>query len=207
MGHHLPRQAAGLRRCHATTALADIDLDEDRGAAPLCVQRRGEPLDAEDRIDRHRQLHAPGQCREPRQLGRGDDFVADEDVGHAAFGQSLGLADLLNAHPDGAGLHLQPCDRRALVGFGMRPEPQPVNPHKGGHRLEVALHRVQIDDQRRCVDRRCRVADAGPVRRHARCSPSVEPEISPSTSLAPRMSPASRCCMSLQPISVKPCGV
>ena len=155
---------------HAAAALADVDFDEhvDHGVAALLaahvVHRQRQARDAFDAVHRDGQLAVLGrdpvrQRRDTRQLGGGDHFVADVHVADAARDHGFGLGGLLHAHAHGAGLHLQPGERGALVHLGVRPPAHAVLARELGHAREVALHRVQVDDQRGRVDGADALAD------------------------------------------------
>lgn len=57
-------------------------------------------------IGTNRDLGNPRQSAKPSQLGRADDFVADQDVGNAAPGEHFGFGYLLHAVAHGAAGHL-----------------------------------------------------------------------------------------------------
>ncbi len=105
-----------------------------------------------------------GQARHAQQLVRRDDLVADEEVAHAARGQRLGFGGFLHAGAGGAGALQQQGDFGALVHLGVRPPAHLVLARKAGHALDVALHRVEVDDQRGRVDRVDALAQAGAQR-------------------------------------------
>jgi hypothetical protein len=161
-GDRLRQHDGGLAGRHAAAALADVDFDEDveqglRSAGSPPLDSRREPGNALQAVHRNRQpaarrLQALRQRGHPLQLGRVDDLVADVDVGHAGRGQRLGLRGLLHAHAHGASLHLQPCEKGALVHLGVRAKPHPVGARKCGHARQVELHRVEIDHCRGSVD-------------------------------------------------------
>jgi len=139
--------------------VADVDLDEDVDRAAGRGDGAGEPLDALNRIDRDRQPDAFGERGDARQLGSVDHLVRDVDVVDAGGGERFRLARLLDADADRAGLSLHPRDRRALVHLRVRPQPDAVAARERRHGGEVSLHRVEVDDERRRVDRLDRIAD------------------------------------------------
>jgi hypothetical protein len=192
------RQLPGRGRRRAASAVADVDLDHHFDRAARCRDRRRQPLDPVDRIDRDRQPHPPRQRRDTRQLGRVDDLVRDVDVGDAGIGERLGLARLLDAHADRAGCHLQPCDRGTLVHLGVRPEADAVVARECRHCREVSLHRIEVDHERRRVDRGDRIAGTW-----RRAHDVTRGTVGQSPSLASSRVVPSRCAVSLQPTSVK----
>ena len=81
-----------------------------------------------------------------------DDLVGDEHVANAGGDERLGLADLLAADADRAALDLRVRDVRALVRLRVRAQRDAAAAHGVGHQVEVALERVEVDDERRRVD-------------------------------------------------------
>ena len=92
------------------------------------------------------------QGAKPRQFGRADDLIADQDVGDAAPGEHFGLGHLLHAVADRAARHLQPGDDRRLVRLGVRPQFHARRRQQRRHRVEVVFERIEVDDQSRRVD-------------------------------------------------------
>jgi hypothetical protein len=84
--------------------------------------------------------------RETPQFLPTDDLVGDEHVRDPALDHGLGLADLLNAHADGAEGDLLQRDDRAFVGLGMRPRPDTGAGDALGQAAQIALERIEIDD-------------------------------------------------------------
>ncbi len=89
---------------------------------------------------------------EPPQFLAPDDLVRDEHVRDPALDHRLGLADLLHAHADGAERDLLQRDDRAFVGLGMRPRPDTGAGDALGQAAQIALERVEIDDEGGGVD-------------------------------------------------------
>ena len=70
------------------------------------------------------------------------------------FAASASASDeLLHADADCAGRDLHLRDARALVRLGVRPQAQAVRAREAGHAFDVALDRVEVDHQRRRLDR------------------------------------------------------
>ncbi len=93
-----------------------------------------------------------GKRRDSVELRRSDHFVADQDVADAAIDHDLGLGYLLTANADGAGGDLHIGDRGALVGLGVRPQPKPGSRDALLHAADVALERIELDQQRGRID-------------------------------------------------------
>src|SRR5262249_4111367 len=103
-------------------------------------------------VGEHRNL---GLAREPRQPGdllHPHDLVRHQHVGDAARDQRLGLAHLLRAHADRARRDLPLRDLGALVALRVRAQSRRALLHHLRHACDVALERVQVDDERRRVD-------------------------------------------------------
>jgi hypothetical protein len=104
-----------LALLHAAAVAAHVDLDIDRQGDPASPRRRVE------RADLARIVGAdanPGDMRErdeAPQFLAADHLVGDEHVRDAALDHRLGLADLLNAHADGAERDLLQGDDRTFV--------------------------------------------------------------------------------------------
>ncbi len=112
-------------------------------------------------VDAHPDLRGMRQRHQPAQFLAADDFVGDQHVAHAAIDHRLGLADLLHADADRAKFDLLQRDHRAFVRLGVRPQPHPPPGDPVGEPLQVALERIEIDDQRRRIDLVERHADLG----------------------------------------------
>ena len=136
----------------AAAPAADIDLDEHVEHDIVAGGRLGRLADAVEMIDAEPDLRFPSQFRQPVELGRARDLVADQHVADAAFDQNFRLRDLLAALADGAMGDLAQRDLGALMGLGMGPQPDAVPLRIGGHGDEVALEGVEIEDQGRRVD-------------------------------------------------------
>ena len=149
----------GLRDSHrrrarrdAAAIRADIDLDQ-YGDADACGTRRGTDTgDGGNVVGQHGHRGLLRHCREARELRRSDDLVGDEHVPDAGGDERLRLADLLATDADGAALELRERDLRALVRLAVRAQRDTRAAHRVGHQVEVALERVEVDDQRRSVD-------------------------------------------------------
>ena len=112
-------------------------------------------------VDAHPDPRGVRQRHQPAQFLPADDLVGDEHVAHAAIDHRLGLADLLHADPDRAELDLLQRDDRAFMRLGVRPQPHPAARRPARQALQIALERVEIDDQRRGIDLVERHADLG----------------------------------------------
>ena len=111
------------------------------------------------------------QRRQPPQFLPADDLVGDEHVPDPAIDHRLGLADLLHAHADRAQLDLLQRDDRAFVGLGVRARLDRAAGDALRQAAQIALERVEIDDQGRGVDLVERHADlGGRARGHGRIS-------------------------------------
>ena len=102
-----------------------------------------------------------GQLGHALQLGGCDDFVADEDVGDAAFGQRFGFADFLHAVAAGPGMLQQMRNERAFVQLGVGAPQHAMLLGKAGHALDIAVHGIQVNNQRRSVYAFDGLADQG----------------------------------------------
>ena len=155
-----------LARRDAAALHADVDLDQ-RAQLDAEVLR-----DARGRIDLLGGVEAQRDRRILRERGKAaqlaitDDLIAHQDVRHAAAHQRFRLADLLHALADRALRDLPQRDRRRLVRLGMRAHAHAGRARKLGHFRDVAIERVEIDDQRRRIDVCDRSTDLGGRRVH-----------------------------------------
>ena len=82
----------------------------------------------------------------------GPDRVGDEQVGEPRVGEHLSLANGGYGQADRAQIHLAAGDLKTLVRLGMRAQRDATCAGQGGHRLQVGVHDVDIDDQTRGLD-------------------------------------------------------
>ena len=150
----LPGERHGLRpRRDPASAGPDVDLDQDREAHAGLPGRGFDRLDAAPVVGADRDRADPRERREAGELARAHDLVADQDVGHAAPGQDLGLGDLLHALSHGAARHLQVRHDGGFMGLGMGSKLHAGRGRHGGHRVEVERESIEVDDEGRRVDR------------------------------------------------------
>ncbi len=98
-------------------------------------------------VDAEADLRSPGEASETIQFSRSNDLVGHQNVADAACDQHLGFTDLLAALPDRAMGDLAKRDLRALMRFGMGPEPDAMGLGEGRHGDEIALERVEIEHE------------------------------------------------------------
>ena len=92
-------------------------------------------------------------------LDRADDLVGDQDVGDAAGRHHLGLAELGAGDAHGPGLDQPMGQRRDLHPLGVRAPVDGVVAEGLRHLGGVRFHDVEVDQQRRRVEGRLRLAD------------------------------------------------
>ena len=97
--------------------------------------------------DRHQPIVGDREFRQPLDRGRCGNGRGDEDAGHPALGEHLGLADLGAAHADRPRRELALGDVDALVSLGMRAQRDAVMRGERGHRRDIAVERVDIEHQ------------------------------------------------------------
>ena len=100
-----------------------------------------------------------GKSDQPADLDRSHDLVGDQDVANARGGHHLGLAQLRARDADRAGGDLHPRNLRRLVRLRMRPPRDAMRAAGGDDPRDVGLHDVEIDQQRRGVQRKRGLAD------------------------------------------------
>ena len=97
--------------------------------------------------DRHQGFGGRRKLRETFDRGGGGDGRSDEDAGHAASGEHLGLADLRATDADRPRRHLAPGDVDALVRLGVRAKRDAALGHERGHAPDVTVERIDIEDE------------------------------------------------------------
>ena len=95
---------------------------------------------------------SPASAAKRAALAGAEDRIADEDVADAGRGHHLGLAELLAGDADRAAGELLVRERGELVRLDVRPERDAERVAVGLHAVDVALDRVEVDDQRGRVD-------------------------------------------------------
>ena len=85
---------------------------------------------------------------QPFQLCPAPDGVSDEEVGRCGLKHDFGFRGLGHGQAHGAQIQLPAAERGNLMGLGVGPEPQAVLTGISGHAREVALHDVEIDNER-----------------------------------------------------------
>ena len=149
----LPRERERrLARLDAAAVAAHVDLDIDRQGDPGLASRLVERADLARIVGAHADAGDMRERGEAPQFLASDDLVRDEHVRDPALDHRLGLADLLHAHADGAERDLLQRDDRAFVGLGMRPRPDTGAGDALGQAAQIALERVEIDDEGGGVD-------------------------------------------------------
>ena len=81
-----------------------------------------------------------------------DDFVGDEHVANACLDKCRRLITFWQQMPTAPRRYLPLRDFRTLVRLGVRPQRHAGTAHRVGHEFQVALERIEVDDQRRCFD-------------------------------------------------------
>ena len=153
----------GRGRGHAAAAGAAVDLDEDVERGAVLLRRRREVGDVRHVVDADDDAAAVlRQAGEAVDLGRVADLVRDQDVLDAGAGEDLGLGDLLAADADGAALlHLQLQHVDRLVHLAVGAVAHVVGAGVVAHLLDVALERVEVEDQAGGLDVLVGHADGG----------------------------------------------
>ena len=149
----------GLARLDSATVRADVDLHEH-------VERH--PELSRSRIERShvgRIIRANGDTGLGRERGESlclecpDELVRDENVPHAAFDHRFGLAHLLATHAYRAERDLAQRDLRALVTLRVRAHGDLVAAQRFAQAFQIAVERIELEDQGRRVDFRERHPD------------------------------------------------
>jgi hypothetical protein len=149
----LPREGERrLARLDAAAVAAHVDLDIDRQRDPGLARRLVERADLARIVGAYADAGDMCERGEAPQFLMSDHLVRDQHVGDPAPNHRLGLADLLHAHADGAERDLFQRDDRAFVGLGVRARPDAGAGDAVGQAAQIALERVEIDDEGGGVD-------------------------------------------------------
>ena len=145
-----PRERdGGLPGLDAAAVRADVDLHQHvEPHAEFRARRRIQRVDVARVVHAHGDVRLPRQRRQPGELGRAHDLVGDKDIFHATQHHGLGLGRFLAAHADGPAGDLRERDVRALVALRVRPDLDVRARQRGVQPVEVALERVEIEDER-----------------------------------------------------------
>ena len=141
-----------LARFGARPVHADVDFDYHPRAT--AARNRGEVeiahvarvVDGDDDVGQLEEAH------QPLDLGAADNLVRDQDVADAARGHDLGFAELGAGDAERAGRQQLVRQRRNLDGLGVRAPADTRLAARGGHARDVALHDIQVQQQRRRVE-------------------------------------------------------
>ena len=143
---------------------AGIDVDQHVQRRALGRKRGIDPPRDIGMIDRrHQPVRMRRQRRKPLDRVRRGDRRGNEDAGDAAIGKRLRLADLRAADPGGARRKLALRDIDALVGLGMGPEAHAARGGQPGHRGDIAVERLDIEDEHRRIEVGARALSADEV--------------------------------------------
>src|SRR5438105_3341560 len=154
------------RRTRRNPRAIHADVHLDRHAQRFTRIREGrieldqvlDAVDANDRVGVIGELHQPGD------LDRPHDLIGDQDIADARGSHHLGLTQFGASDTDRADGDLHLRDLRRFVRLGMRPPCDAVGAAGGNNARDVGFHHVEIDQQRRRVQRGFALADQ-PARR------------------------------------------
>ena len=145
---------------------ADVDLDQGAQLDAEILRHARGRVDLLGRVEAQRDRRILRERGKAAQLALTDNLIADQDVLHAAAHQRFRLADLLHALADRAVRDLPQRDRGRFVRLGMRTHAHAGRAGKLRHFRDVAVERVEVDDQRRRIDVCDRSTDLGGRRVH-----------------------------------------
>ena len=145
----LRQSRSGFGRLHPAALAAGVAFHEhiQRG---IHAEGRGKPRDHLRAVVRHRQPRdTAGQRLQPRQPGRAQDIIGDQDVVEPGLGKDLGFRHLLAIDPHRPGVQLGTGDLGQLVRLDMGPEgaAQPV--HIGLRPGDIGGHPHRVDHGQR----------------------------------------------------------
>ena len=106
------------------------------------------------------------QVDQPAYFRRTDYLIGDKYVSNAGSGHDLCFAQLGAGDADGAGVEQAVGDRRNFGAFYVWPPTDGVFAHRRGHSGDVAVHLLQIDQQRGRIECFFGHANGAYVRKH-----------------------------------------
>jgi len=160
----LDRVDVGVRKAAAVEAAVHLDLDVDLHAR--CSGRLRQAADALGAVDVDSHLGLARQPCDPRPFLAADHRVGDDHIPDARRHERLRLADLGAGDTGGPQLLLLEGDLGDLVGLDVGAQFRPRARDRLLPLAEIALHAVQVDDQRRRVERLYRGTDLDHRRLH-----------------------------------------
>jgi hypothetical protein len=149
------RQCHNTRgRCHPRPVHAGVNVHDDGKRLAVRLRGHGQRLDIIGMVHNHHEVRDRRvESREPRDR-RGRDYRrCDEQARYASAAQGLRFAQLGAANADRARRHLPKRHVQRLVGFCVRTELDAVRRGERCHRRDVAVEHLDIDNQRRRIQR------------------------------------------------------
>ena len=131
------------------------------------VECRVELREILDAVDADYRIGAIGKLHQPIDLDVPNDLVGDQDIPHACGGHHFGFSKFGAGNADRAGGDLHLCNVRCLVCFRVRPPGDTVGAARGDDPSDIGFHDVEIDKQRRSIQRELRLTDQTGRRRRA----------------------------------------
>ena len=143
---HVDREPAVL---HAAPSHVDLDREVDRSGHAL--RRSGDGAHILQVVHPHRDIGPLGQIHKAGDLSLAHDLVRDEDTLDPCPGKNLRFFQFLTGHPNRPRIDLLVSDDGGLVRLHVRAQ---IRIHAFvviRHLADVVFHRIQIDQQRRCI--------------------------------------------------------
>ena len=138
--------SAGIGR--AATVHTAIDFDDRLGPLARAAGAGREFVDVELTLDGNRDIHAAGkQGHEPVDFDGADNLVRHEDRAEARIGEDFGLSQLGDGDADRSGCELTTRDLGGLWRLEVGPELRGSAREEGGHRRDVPLHDVEVEEE------------------------------------------------------------
>ena len=141
-----------LDRADAVPPHAEVHVDEDADLDPGRPRRRRQRPDVIGVVDRRLDVGLALEGGQPGGLRGADDEVGDQDVADPGGGHHLRLGDLGHGDPDRPRPQQGVGDRRALERLAVGPPLDIAGPEVLGHRPDVGVERVQVQQERRRVE-------------------------------------------------------
>ena len=142
-------ELARVFREYAGAKVATVDLDQNLHTLEQRTQVCGDRACALGGVDTYCQCDIFQEGPKPSTLGLVDPHrIANEEVIETGGGEDLGLRDGGDGETPGASSDLEAGDLWAFMGFRVRAQTYAGGLGVLGHRRDVAVHHVVVDDQR-----------------------------------------------------------
>ena len=149
----------GRPRLYTGAIHSDVDFDCDSQPLASAPERRVELIKVVDVIDTNDRVGMIGKLHQPADLDGTDYLIGDENIADPCSRHHLGFAELRTRDADRAGRYLFLGDLGCLVRLRVRSPSDAVRTARRDDPRDVRFHDVEVDQQRRCIQRGNRLVE------------------------------------------------